>query len=348
MGSYLYVCDEYDGMTSTVLYLSGRDLNDLVSREEVIEAVRSGYRYRGTGDPATAPARVGVEDGSITSYTAVFPEWNIKGGYTYSVGEDTWYVTPLFRADTGESLALLDGGVWNPHKTGGVAAVGTDELAVPDASSIGVVGSADIARHTLASVAAVRDIETVKVYSTTEANRTAFATETSDELGIDARAVPSSAEAVADVDVLVTATDASSPVIESEHVSPGTHINAMGAAHPEREIDVDTYRKVDKYVPDIRTRVFGHAVQERQRAARGFLEAFDRNAVSESTIHGELGEVVAGKVPGRTDEEEVTLVDSIGTAIETVSTAYMLYEKAVERGIGTEIEHFARREAANL
>ncbi len=335
-------------MSNEALYLAGDELGGLAEPAEYVDAVRDGYKFRGDGSPATAPARISGEDAVLTSYTTIFPEWNVMGGYMYAVGDDVWYTTPLFEANTGRLLAILDGAAWNPLKTGAVAAVGTDYLARDDASTVGVVGSAQIARSSLSTIATVRDLELVKVYSPTESSRETFAAESHDELGIEATAVSSSAEAVSDVDILIVATDASSPVIDGEFISEGTHINAMGAAHPKREIDIETFRKVDKYVPDIRGRVFGHSVQERRRSARGFLEAFDANAVSENTIHGELGQVAAGRIPGRTDPNEVTLVDSVGTAIETVSAAYMLYKKASDAGRGNTITNIPRHKSDEL
>lgn len=330
------------------LYLSGSDLKDLVKPSEIIDAVHDGYAFRGEGAPATSPSRIGTDDSVITSYTAAFPEWNVMGGYMYAVGNDVWYTTPLFDVDTGELKAILDGAVWNPAKTGAVAGVGTEYLAVKDASSVGVVGSAQIARASLESVMTVREIETVKVFSPTESNRIGFADNVQENLGVDAEPVSSSAEAVSDVDIVIVATDSPEPVIDGDHISPGTHINAMGAAHPKREIDVETFRKVDKYVPDIKSRVFGHSVQERRRSARGFLEALDANAASENTLYGELGQLAAGQLPGRTDDDEITLLDSVGTAIETVSAAYVLYEKAVNQGVGTPIDNIPRHESDAL
>lgn len=335
-------------MESPQLYLSGDDLKGLATLPEIVDAVRDGFRFRGEGDPATAPSRIGTDDSVITSYTAVFPEWNVMGGYMYAVGDDVWYTTPLFDVDTGELKAVLDGAVWNPAKTGAVAGIGTEFLAVENASRVGVVGSAQIARASLEAVMTVREIETVEVFSPTEANRAEFARRVGTEFDVDAEPVSSSAEAVADVDILIVATDSHSPVIDGEHVSPGTHINAMGTAHPNREIDIETFRKVDKYVPDIKSRVFGHSVQERRRSAKGFLEAFDANAVSENTLHGELGQVAAGRISGRTADTEITLVDSVGTAIETVAAAHLLYEKAVERGVGTPIDNIPRHESDDL
>lgn len=329
-------------MDHTALYLPGDELEGLANTEEFVEAVEEGFRYRGEGSPATPPSRISGKDALITSYTAIFPEWNVMGGYMYAVGDDVWYTTPLFEAETGRLLAILDGAAWNPYKTGAVGAVGTEYLAREDASTVGVVGSGGIAEATLETVATVREIEAVDVYSPTPTSRAEFATTAETNLDVDATAVETSDEAISDVDIVIVATDASTPVIDGEQLSPGTHINAMGAAHPKRELDVATFERAEKYVPDIRGRVFGHSVQERFRSASGFLAAFDEQKASEMTVHAELGQIVGGDIPGRTDPDEITIVDSVGTAIETVSSAYLLYQKALDKGLGTDITNIPR------
>jgi alanine dehydrogenase len=329
-------------MDHSVLYLSGDELTELADPGEFVEAVEEGFRYRGEGSPATPPSRISGENALITSYTAIFPEWDIMGGYMYAVGDDVWYTTPLFEAETGRLLAILDGAAWNPYKTGAVGAVGTKYLANEDASTVGVVGSGGIAEATLETVATVREIEDVDIYSPTPESRAEFATTVEESLNVDATAVETSDEAISDVDIVIIATDASTPVIDGEQLSPGTHINAMGAAHPKRELDTTTFERAGKYVPDIRGRVFGHSVQERLRSANGFLTAFDEQKASEMTIHAELGQIVGGDIPGRTDPDEITIVDSVGTAIETVSSAYLLYQKALENNLGTDIKNIPR------
>jgi len=330
------------------LYLSGRDLAGLAEPEEFVEAVRDGFKYRGEGAPAMAPARIKGENTTTTTYTVEFAEWGIKGGYMYSVGEDVWYTTPLFDTDTGEIVAILDGAVWNPYKTAGVGAIATDYLAKEDADSIGVIGSGGIAKATVELIDVVRDIDSIEVFSPTKSSRESFAENIQSSLGVSAKAVSSNNQAVSDSDIVVVGTSASDPVINGEAVAPDAHINAMGAAHPKREIDVKTFEKVSKYVPDIRERVFGNGVQTHFRSARGFLEAFDQGVVSEATLHGELGQVVAGSISGRTEEDSVTLADSVGTAIETVSVAYMLYKKAKKQNLGKTIEFIPRHESGKL
>jgi len=329
-------------MTEAV-YLSGPDLEGLAEIDEFVEVVGEGFRYRGEGAPSAAPSAIASESTFLTTYTTIFPQWGVMGGYMYSVGNDVWYTTPLFDSETGELLAVLDGAQWNPQKTGSVAAVGTDALAREDASRVGIVGSSNIAWDSLAAIDVVRDVDRVTVYSPTVDNREEFAAGARTQLDVDARAVESSRQAVSGADIVVTATNAGEPVIDGDDLSPGTHVNSMGAAHPKREIDVRTFERLDKYVPDVRERVFGNSAQQRNRASKAFLCAFDDNAVTETDIHGGLGQVVAGAIPGRTDEAEITLVDSIGTGIETVAAANMLYEKATERDLGTPIRNEPKR-----
>jgi alanine dehydrogenase len=103
----------------------------------------------------------------------------------------------------------------------------------------------------------------------------------------------------------------------------------MGQYHPERhELDATTIERA-KYVPDLRERVMDDA--------GSFINAVEEGVVSEEAIHGELGEVVAGEIPGRESDTEITVFDSGGTGIETVAAAHMLYEKARERNLGTEL-----------
>jgi alanine dehydrogenase len=183
----------------------------------------------------------------------------------------------------------------------------------------------------------VRDINEVKVYSRNPQNRESFSATIEKELGFDATPVDSSDEAVVDVDILVTATVASDPVFDGSKLEPGIHVNAMGQSGHERELDIEAICKADKYVPDLRERVFAHGIQERLRMAGGFLAAYNAGRVGENHIYAEIGDIVSGRIPGRTNPEEITIFDSTGVGVETVACAVMLYEKALEKGIGVEL-----------
>ncbi|MFB6293151.1 MAG: ornithine cyclodeaminase family protein, partial [Halonotius sp.] len=258
-------------MTET-LFLTSSDVAGLATPAEYVDRVADGYRQRGAGAPAEPrTALFGDEPpGMLTSYSAILPEDGYMGGYTYSAGfgaGDAWFMTPLFDADSGEPLALLDGASMNPFKTGATGAVGVDALARADAETVGLIGSGAQARGQLRATATVRDLTAVDVYSPTEAHREAFADEMAETLGVDVTAVDSSAAAVADADIVITATTASEPVFDGEQLAPGTHVTAMGQYHPKkRELDTTTIEQ-STYVPDLRDRVmqdagsFIHAVE---------------------------------------------------------------------------------------
>ncbi|WP_200531300.1 ornithine cyclodeaminase family protein [Halorubrum sp. LN27] len=325
------------------LFLTSAEVDDLAEPADYVAVVRDAYRQIGEGAPAEPRTKLFNREppGMLTTYAAVLPETGAMGGYAYSAGfgaEDAWFMTPLFDAQSGEPLALLDGASMNPFKTGAAGAVAVDALARDDATEIAVIGSGAQARGQLATTATVRDFEAVRVFSPTAENREAFAEAFDDRLDADVSAAGSASAALDGADVVITATTASDPVIEDADVEPGTHVTAMGQYHPEKnELPPELVARAT-YVPDIRER----AAQD----AGSFLAAVEAGLVDgESGIAADLGEVVAGDHPGRTSDDEVTVFDSGGTGIETVAAAHMLYERASERGRGQTIDFAPASEA---
>ena len=328
-------------MTET-LFLRSDDIAGLAEPVDYVRVVEDGYRQHGAGAAAEPRTKLINESppGMLTTYAAILPESGYMGGYTYSAGfadRDAWFMTPLFDADSGAPLALLDGASMNPFKTGAAGAVGVDYLARTDASTVAVFGSGAQARGQLRATATVRDLSDVRVYSPTQANREAFANEMGQRLDCDVRAVDTSADAVVDADIVITATNASEPVFDGDLLAPGTHVTAMGQYDPrKRELDTATIQR-SKYVPDLRKRVM--------QDAGSVIYAVEEGVVDESHIHAELGEVVAGNAVGRETDAEITVFDSGGTGIETVAAAGMLYERATEQGLGSTISFAPASEA---
>jgi alanine dehydrogenase len=324
------------------LFLESTELAELASPAEYVDVVRDAYRQRGEGAQAEPRTRLNNADppGFLTSYLAVLPDTGAMGGYTYAAGfaqQDAQFVLPLFEYDSGELLAILDGASMNPWKTGAVGGVGIDELAREDATELGIIGSGTQARGQLHAAAAVRDLDSVRVFSPTEENREAFATEMDDELDASVEAVDSTEQAVSDVDILITATTSPEPVFDGEDLSPGTHVTAMGSYHPtNHEVDPTTVAR-SKYVVDLRGRI--------DQDAGAYRTALSEGAIEESHIHAELGEVVVDDAPGRESDDEITLFDSGGTAVETVGAAKMLYDRAREEGLGQKLDVSSATEA---
>jgi ornithine cyclodeaminase/alanine dehydrogenase-like protein (mu-crystallin family) len=213
----------------------------------------------------------------------------------------------LFKPETGEPLVSMDGRLITEMRTAAVSAVATRHLARSDAGVLAILGSGVQARSHLAALRLVRDFREVRVWSPRRAQ--AFA----EEFGV--RAAASAEEAVRGADVVVTATTSRTPVLRGEWLSPGAHVNAVGAARPDwRELDDEVLR---------RARVF---VDSREAAIK---ESGD--VIAGGKIDGELGEVVA-RTTGRTSHDEVTLFKSLGLAVEDVATAALVYDKAGRQG----------------
>jgi thiomorpholine-carboxylate dehydrogenase len=211
----------------------------------------------------------------------------------------------LFRPETGEPLAAMDGRLITEMRTAAVSAVATQLLARPDAETLAILGSGVQAGSHLEALRLVRSFTEVRIWS--PRNAEAFARRHG------ARAAGSAEEAVRGADVVVVATTARTPVLLGDWLSPGTHVNAVGAVRPDwRELDDATLRRARLYV------------ESRESAAR---EAGDVMAAGE--IFAELGEVVARVRPGRQDPEEITLFKSVGVAVEDVVAAGLVLRASV-------------------
>ena len=210
----------------------------------------------------------------------------------------------LFRPETGEPLVTMDGRLITEMRTAAASAVATRHLARPNAAVLAILGSGVQAGSHLEALRLVRDFRDVRVWSPRHAG--AFAA----RFGV--RAAASAEEAVRGADTIVVATSSRTPVLHGEWVSPGAHVNAVGACRPDwRELDDELLRVAQVYV------------DSREAAER---ESGDVIAAREVTA--EIGEVVAGTRPGRRTEEEVTVFKSVGVAVEDVVAAEIAYRKA--------------------
>jgi ornithine cyclodeaminase/alanine dehydrogenase-like protein (mu-crystallin family) len=210
----------------------------------------------------------------------------------------------LFRPETGEPLVTMDGRLITEMRTAAVSAVATHHLARKDASVLAILGSGVQARSHLEALRLVRGYRDVRVWSPRHAE--AFAA----RFGV--RAAASAEEAVRGADTVVVATSSRTPVLQGRWLSPGTHVNAVGACRPDwRELDDELVREARVYV------------ESREAASR---ESGDVIAAGE--IAAEIGEIIAGARPGRPMERGITLFKSVGVAVEDVVAADLVYRQA--------------------
>ncbi|MGI8911646.1 MAG: ornithine cyclodeaminase family protein [Rubrobacteraceae bacterium] len=265
-----------------------------------------------SSDKVVQPVRTIVPVADHEGFFALMPAY--AGGalgaklvtfYPQNQGVPTHHATILlFKPETGEPLVSMDGRLITEVRTAAVSAVATNYLARPDASVLAIIGSGVQARSHLEALRLVRGFEEVRVWSPRHAAD--FARR------FDVRATASAEEAVRGADVVVVATTSKTPVLSGEWLSPGAHVNAVGAPRPDwRELDDEVLRRARVYV-------------DSREAA--FKESGDVIAAGEA--FAEIGEVVVGAKPGRESPEEITLFKSLGLAVEDVATADLIHRRA--------------------
>jgi alanine dehydrogenase len=149
-----------------------------------------------------------------------------------------------------------------------------------------------------------------------------------EKFGLNVKAVATAQEAVRDVDVIVTVTPANKPILKYEWISPGTHINAMGADAPgKQELESNILTK---------SRIFIDC-WEQARHSGEINVPVEEGLLTRDNIDAKIGDVITGKAKGRISDEDITVFDSTGLAVQDVVTAWKVYQKALERNIGSNI-----------
>jgi alanine dehydrogenase len=232
----------------------------------------------------------------------------------------------LFDPDDGFPLAIMDGVYITALRTGAGAGLATAALARPASTSLALVGSGVVAWHSLAAIRlACPELASVRVHSRSERRRDELAERVARELGLAAAPAATVAEAVAGADVVVSATNSPSPVLGAADLEPGQHVNAMGI---KTELAPDAVRRC-RVIADGREETLGDGK---------FSVALAAGAVAADDLGPDLGSVLAGREPGRTDAEEITMFDSSGVALQDVACARAVWERAEREDAGVLVD----------
>ena len=243
---------------------------------------------------------------------------------------DTHQGAVLLFGDHGELLALVDATAMTAIRTAAVSGVATDVLARAESSVLAIVGSGAQAASHVDAVTTVRPILRIQVWSRTHEHGERFAREMRLRHDVDVAVCASVEDAVADADVICTTTAAHAPVLQGRWLRAGVHINAIGSGAPtDREVDGDTVR---------RARVVVDRMESAMREAGDLLLAIEEGAITQAAIAGELGAVLAGRVPGRRAPEEITMFKSVGLGAEDVAAARATYDECLRLGLGLEVQ----------
>ncbi|NLF10892.1 MAG: hypothetical protein GX597_03805 [Anaerolineaceae bacterium] len=324
--------------------LSGDDVRRAITMAEAIQAVKEAYIQLSAGQ-AIVPLRTSVPVEGRGGVTLFMPAYLAKsdamGAKIVSVfpgnlaqGLPTIHAMVIVvNAETGQPNAIMDGTYLTALRTGAASGVATDLLARPDARVVAIMGAGAQGRTQLEAVCAVRPIEKVWVL---DANPEAAALYVED-MRRRGRPIPeafsiaaSSSEALRDADVICTATTSTRPVFADAELKPGAHINGIGAYTPEmQEVPAETVAR-SRVVVDSRSATLAEAGDLIIPIQQGMMTADD--------IHGEIGEVAAGLIPGRQSAEEITFFKSVGVAVQDVAVAGAILRRAAELGLGIEVE----------
>jgi ornithine cyclodeaminase/alanine dehydrogenase-like protein (mu-crystallin family) len=227
---------------------------------------------------------------------------------------------------TGELLALMDGILLTAMRTGATSALATKYLSRKNSETLGIIGAGAQAPFQAEAISKVRPIHRMLVYDKERKIAETFSGAVSNSLRIPVHVMASPRDVVVESDILVTVTTSTTPVFDGRHLKGGTHINAVGAYTPEmRELDDFTIGK-SKIVVD---------TYEGCMAEAGDLLIPIRNGkLSKENIYADLGEIVLGQKPARTADDEITLFESVGFALEDLVVASLAYGRASEKGVG--------------
>jgi alanine dehydrogenase len=292
------------------MFLDEEKVRSLLRMEELIPAMATALRDLSAGK-VVQPLRQVLSIGEHEGFFGVMPAYggalgaklvtffpNNRGIHTHHA------VIVLFRPETGEPLVTMDGRLITEMRTAAVSAVATDLLARRDAGVLAILGSGVQARSHLEALRIVRQFREVRVWSPRHAP--AFAREHC------VTASGSAEEAVRGAHVIVVATAATAPILKGVWLSPGAHVNAVGATRPNwRELDDEVLVRAKLYVES--------------REAAG-SESGD--VIAARSVFAELGEVIAGLKPGRESDDEITLSKSVGVAVEDIAAADLVYRRA--------------------
>ena len=239
-------------------------------------------------------------------------------------------VVMLFGLEHGEPLAILDANAITAIRTAAASAAATDALARADAGDLAILGAGAQARTHLEAMAVVRKLRRVRTWSRNRDTAARFAREVRAPGGLEIEVCATAEEAVKDADLVCTTTAAKEPVLRGAWVARGAHVNAVGACFPaNRELDTELVRGA-RFFTDCRESCFAESGD--------FRIARDEGAFGDDHLAGEIGEVFLGRIPGRTDPDQVTVYESLGIAIEDLASAHFIHAKARETGAGTWIE----------
>jgi ornithine cyclodeaminase len=326
-----------------MLLLSGSEIRELFPMSEAIEVDKEAFLLHSEGETEVL-LRSGFE---LDDGVVLFMPAYVRGGIE-RVGIKIASVFPgnfaknipvvpaqmlLIDSSTGVVMAMLNGAEITRIRTGAVSGAATDILARKNSTTAALFGTGGQASSQLEAMLCVRPIKEVRVFDSVTERIAPFIEKNqslAEKHGAMLRGAKSPDDAIEGADVITTVTTSKTPVFDGRRVAKGTHVNGVGSFTP-------TTRELDERLLS-RARVFVDNREAVHVEAGDFLIPAAEGLYDTSAIAGEIGDVLSGKLRGRTSDDEITVLKTVGYAVLDVVAAHHVYKNALSRGAGIEIE----------
>jgi len=324
-----------------LLVIGREDVQKAITMRDAIEAIKRGFILF-SQRKAVVPLRVPIK---LRENTILFMPGALLEDK--SVGVKAVSVCPgnperglplinavvlLIDGETGRPQALIDGNIITTIRTGAAGGAAAEILARRDSKIALIIGAGVQGRIQLEALKTVRDIELAYVYDINDRKAEKYASEMAERLNTEVKAVKDYEKIISEADIIVTATTSKDPVLKGNLLKKGAHINAIGSYTPEmKELDVDTFSRASIIAVDSKDAVLEEAGE--------IIEALRRGIIREDALI-ELGEILSNTELGRKDESEITVFKTVGIAVEDIVVGKLVYERALEKGIGVEVKNF--------
>ena len=309
-----------------MIFLNKDQINDLISMEEAIRAMKTAFAQLSSGE-AVVPPRLSLDIPDKNATSLVMPAYATGSPYYTVKIVSVNYSNPdkglplihgivqVFDAENGKHIANLDGASITAIRTGAASGLATDLLAKENANVCAVFGTGVQAAAHIEAVLEVRPIEKIIVFSRSKLSAEKFCSTLANQVQCEI----GEKESLLEADIVCTTTPASSPLFEADKIKPGCHLNVVGSHQPSfREVPTGLVAR-SKIIVDKR--------EACEQEAGDLIILVQEGSWSFEQVHGELGQVVSRDIIARESEKEITLFKSVGNAIQDHAMAHLIMEK---------------------
>ncbi|MCX7884622.1 MAG: ornithine cyclodeaminase family protein [Caloramator sp.] len=328
-----------------MLLLTKEDIQKVFSMRDAINAVKTAFKFYSEGK-SVVPLRINIDIPKFQGQSLFMPGYvddldslgiKIVSVFPKNVEKNLPAVPAkmiLLDGTTGDVCCIMDGTYLTQLRTGAGSGAATDILSNKDSKIGALIGTGGQARCQLEAMLCVRELDEVRVFSLDYDKCCEFAENVRREFknyGAKITPVKTSDEAVCDADIITAVTTSKNPVFDGKKVKKGAHINGVGSYTPNMQ-------ELDEYIVSKAEGLYVDSKEAVLSEAGDILIPLTKGLIKEDRINGEIGELITGKIKGRRANEDITIYKTVGISVMDIVTAYKIYNKALEKNIGTYVD----------